>query len=84
VAWKREGASWEHDVLPVVAGVCANRRSRIASWKFFDQAVARSIADNRAALEIPIAQPRATGPPSLMDRITAERAEARRIALQDG
>lgn len=53
-AWRRDGASWEHDVLPVVIGLCANRRSRISSWKFFDAAVSRSIAENRAALEIPI------------------------------
>lgn len=51
--WKRDGASWEHDVLPVVMGLCTGRRSRISSWKFFDQAICRSIADNRQALSIP-------------------------------
>lgn len=83
VAWRREGASWEHDVVPVIRGLCANRRTRIASWKFFDERIARSIADNRAALEIPEAGAvRATGPPtSLTDRIAAEHAEARRRAL---
>jgi hypothetical protein len=60
-AWKREGASWEHDVVPVVTALCAKRREPISSWKFFDKAIARSIADNRAALEIPEA--RGTGPP---------------------
>lgn len=66
-AWKRDGASWEHDVLPVVTGLCANRRSRISSWKFFDAAISRSIAENRAALAIPEAGEvvpfRNTGPP---------------------
>lgn len=85
VAWRRQGASWEHDVLAVISGLCAKRRSRVSSWKYFDEAIARSIADNRAALVIPIAgSVRATGPPSLIDKITAERAEARRIALNDG
>lgn len=87
-AWKREGASWEHDVVPVVTGLCANRRSRISSWKFFDDAIARSIGDNRRALEIPEADRvvpiRGTGPPSsLTDRMAAERAEAHRLALED-
>ena len=54
--WKREGASWEHDVKPVVLGLTAKRRARIGSWKFFSGAVAQQIADNRAALAIPEAQ----------------------------
>lgn len=70
-AWKRDGASWEHDVLPVVTGLCANRRSRISSWKFFDAAISRSIGENRAALEIPEASSvipfRNTGPPRTID-----------------
>lgn len=82
-AWKRDGASWEHDVLPVVTGLCANRRARISSWKFFDQAVCRSIAENRAALEIPEASGRRqTGPPSWVDQISAVNAEARRRVLE--
>lgn len=67
-AWKRDGASWEHDVLPVVTGLCANRRGRVSSWKFFDAAICRSIAENRAALEIPEARGnRPTGPPRTID-----------------
>lgn len=82
-AWKRDGASWEHDVLPVVTGLCANRRARISSWKFFDQAVSRSIAENRAALEIPeAAGRRQTGPPSWVDQLSAVNAEARRRVLE--
>lgn len=84
-AWKRDGASWEHDVLPVVTGLCANRRARISSWKFFDAAIARSIAENRAALEIPEAAnaPRGQGPPSrsFADQRAAEIAESQRIAF---
>lgn len=85
LAWRREGASWEHDVIPVVASVCAKQRGPVSTWKFFDQAIARSMADNRAALEIPSAGEgrRATGPPmSLTDRIAAEHAESRRMALE--
>ena len=81
-AWKRDGASWEHDVIPVVASVCAKQRGPVSTWKFFDQAIARSMADNRAALEVPISH-RATGPPnSLTDRIAAEHAESRRMAFE--
>ena len=85
LAWRREGASWEHDVIPVVASVCAKQRGPVSTWKFFDQAIARSIADNRDALQIPSAGEgrRATGPPmSLTDRIAAEHAESRRMALE--
>jgi uncharacterized protein YdaU (DUF1376 family) len=84
-AWKRDGASWEHDVIPVVASVCAKQRGPVSTWKFFDQAIARSMADNREALQIPEAGEarRATGPPfSLTDRIAAEHAESRRMALE--
>jgi hypothetical protein len=82
VAWKREGASWEHDVVPVVTALCAKQRGPVSTWKFFDQAIARSIADNRAALEIPEAgSVRATGPPNFADKLAAEKAEARRLAL---
>lgn len=83
-AWKRDGASWEHDVLAVVIGLCANRRAKVSSWKFFDAAVSRSIADNRAALEIPEASGRRqTGPPSWVDQIAATNAEARRRVLSE-
>ena len=80
-AWRRDGASWVHDVLPVIEGLVGKKQTRIGSWKFFDAAIAQSIADNRAALEIP--QARAQGPPggSFLDQITATNAEARRIAL---
>lgn len=70
-AWKRDGASWEHDVLPVVTGLVAKRRARIGTWKFFDAAISQSIADNRAALEIPeagtVIRMHATGPPRTID-----------------
>ena len=82
MAWRTAGASWEHDVLAVIIGLCANRTGRVASWKFFDQAIARSIADNRQALEIPEARAhRPTGPPSLSQQIGDEWAEARRRVL---
>lgn len=55
-AWRRDGASWEHDVLPVVRAAAQRQRGPIRSWKFFDAAIAQSIADNRAALAIPAAR----------------------------
>jgi uncharacterized protein YdaU (DUF1376 family) len=55
-AWRREGASWVQDVIPVVSGLVQRARSPIGSWKFFDAAVAQSIADNRQALTIPEAR----------------------------
>jgi hypothetical protein len=59
-AWRRDGASWEHDVVPVVTAIAQKQRRAIASWKFFAAAVAQSIADNRAALSIPEAQTHAS------------------------
>lgn len=85
-AWKRAGASWEFDVLPVVTGLCANRRSAVSSWKFFDAAMGRSIADNRRALEIPEAAPRmaARDPPrsSFADQLGDERRRATEMTLK--
>lgn len=52
-AWRSAGASWDHDVLPVVTSIARKARRAISSWKFFDDAIAQSIADNRAALTIP-------------------------------
>lgn len=78
--WRREGASWEHDVLPVVRGVCAKARKPIGSWSYFDAAVSQAIADNRRALTLPEAR----GSPvvvNLTDRLAAEQAEARRLAF---
>jgi hypothetical protein len=56
VAWKRDGASWEHDVVPVVTALCAKAGKRVGTWKYFDTSVAQTIADNRAALAIPEAR----------------------------
>lgn len=52
-AWRRDGASWEHDVLPVITAKMQGRRSAITTWGYFDQPIAESIAANRAALTIP-------------------------------
>lgn len=84
-AWRRDGASWRNDVLPVVAGLCAKSRSRIASWKFFDAAIGRSIAENRACLEIPESAGllRSTGPPmSFSERANAAQEIAVRRILE--
>lgn len=55
-AWRREGASWQFDVVPVVTALARKARRPIATWKFFDAAIAQSIADNRQALSIPEAR----------------------------
>lgn len=84
LAWKAAGASWEHDVLPIVGGLSRKARGRINAWGYFDDAISQSIADNRRALEIPAA--RATGPPSLAsytDRMAADHAESKRLALAE-
>lgn len=52
-AWKRDGASWTYDVVPAVTIMSQKRGPPIATWKYFDPAIAQSIADNRRALEIP-------------------------------
>jgi len=52
-AWRIAGASWEHDVIPTVTALARKTRRPIASWKFFDDAVAQAVADNRTALTIP-------------------------------
>lgn len=52
-AWRRDGASWEHEVVPVITTIARKRGPPINTWKFFDAAIAQSIADNRKALTIP-------------------------------
>jgi hypothetical protein len=55
--WKDAGAHWEFDVLNVVVTLAKKQRDGpIRSWKFFTDAVLRSVADNRQALEIPEAR----------------------------
>lgn len=65
--WKRNGASWEHDVLPLIRGRLMNRRQAVTTWGFFDRAIDETIAANRAALLIPEAGEiipfRQVGPP---------------------
>jgi hypothetical protein len=70
-AWKAAGASWQFDVLAVVRASMAKRRQAVGSWRWFRDAVAQSIADNRAAMAIPEAtvipiRP-GTGPPTSRD-----------------
>lgn len=52
--WRCDGASWRFDVVPVVTTLAKKKTGPpISSWKFFDAAIAQSIADNRKALSIP-------------------------------
>lgn len=55
--WKRAGASWEFDVVPVVMALCAKSKTQVHSWAYFRDAVLQSIADNRQALNLPEASP---------------------------
>ena len=69
-AWRRDGASWEFDVIPVLIGLTRKTGPPIGTWKFFDSAIAQSIADNRQAMKIPKAshdQPRQDRPQSRRD-----------------
>ena len=79
-AWRRDGASWEHDVMPTVVALAQRPGQPIASWKFFDNAIAQSIADNRQALTIPEAQPH-EGPAHVLrpnHKLAAKRANHER------
>ncbi|MGV3580013.1 helix-turn-helix domain-containing protein [Brevundimonas sp.] len=72
--WRKAGASWEHDVVPVVTGLARKSRTPITSWKFFDAAVAQAIADNRQALTLPEARnARPAHVPSADQRVVARR-----------
>jgi len=53
VAWRRDGASWQHDVLPVIGEIVRKRGPPVSTWTYFDKPIAQSIANNRRALEIP-------------------------------
>jgi hypothetical protein len=75
-AWRRDGASWEHDVLPVVTTIAAKPGQPISSWKFFDAPIAQSIADNAAALKIPEAR-HASQTHEQLPRRSAERSANR-------
>jgi hypothetical protein len=63
-AWRRDGASWLHDVLPTVTAISRQRGQPIGTWTYFDKAIAQSIADNRRALTIPEATRHELSPPS--------------------
>lgn len=52
-AWKTAGASWRFDILPTVTEIVRKQGPPVATWDYFDKPVAKSIANNRRALEIP-------------------------------
>jgi hypothetical protein len=83
--WRRAGASWQHDVLPLIAGRLMNRRKPVTTWAFFDEAIAETVAANRAAMVIPEAGTvvpfRGTGPPSIAAQIAEENRLAREAVL---
>jgi len=83
VAWRRSGASWVSDVVPVVAALCSKAKGPINSWSYFDTAIAQSIANNRRDLSIPdAAPPRANGFGGRFDAADA-REEGRRQLMQE-
>lgn len=73
-AWRAADASWQFDVVPTVTALAGRAGRKITSWKFFDDAIAQSIADNRAALSIPEATPHAG---QAHDRISASQSARR-------
>ena len=77
-AWRRDGASWEFDVLPVVTALARRPGRPITSWKFFDAAIAQSIADNRQALNIPEARHARQADDQLPPAVDARRANRKR------
>lgn len=77
-AWRRDGASWEHDVVPVVTALARKARRPISSWKFFAPAIAQSIADNRQALTIPEARHASQAHEQLPPAVDARRANRER------
>lgn len=52
-AWRRDGASWQHDILPVITTMAGKLSRPVKSWAYFDAAIGESIAANRRALTIP-------------------------------
>lgn len=77
-AWRRDGASWEFDVVPVVTALARRPGRPITSWKFFDSAIAQSIADNAAALKIPEARHASQAHEQLPPAVDARRANRER------
>lgn len=49
-AWRRDGASWERDVRPVVLGIAGRAKAPIKTWAYFDRAVAEAKANNNRAM----------------------------------
>ena len=39
IGWRRDGLSFDMDVLPLVEGLCRRQTEPVRSWKFFDGAV---------------------------------------------
>lgn len=54
--WRRAGASWEHDVLPVIAGKVQAARRPITTWRYFTDAILETAAANRRAMTLPEAR----------------------------
>lgn len=81
-AWKRAGASWSLDVVPIVRALAAKRRSAVASWSYFEAAVLQAMADRTRTVEVPDA--RSTGPPggSFAAQRSAEQAEVYRRVME--
>lgn len=50
-AWRRDGARWERDVVPVVVAMAVGSKQPIKSWKYFDAAIARAKAENEREME---------------------------------
>lgn len=53
LAWKRAGAAWGRDVVPIIAAISRAHHEPITSWKFFNNPVLRSLAQARQVLTLP-------------------------------
>lgn len=53
LAWKRAGASWVRDVVPIITAISRAHHEPITSWKFFNNPVLRSLAQARQVLTVP-------------------------------
>lgn len=84
LAWRVAGASWDHDVIPIVVTTVQKRGPPILSWKYFDPAIAQSIADNRQALTIPEASNVRPNPVQTQRHDRLNRMQAGALAAADG
>lgn len=53
LAWKRAGAEWDRDVVPIITAIARAHHEPIGNWQFFNKPVLRSLAQARQVLALP-------------------------------